>query len=592
MNARDRPSTFPFTRKPGSPLDLLAHLGQQHPLYLSFLVVSVLFAVTLTVFTQRFETNDDVQMWMMVTGVSTAEGPDERIVFSHVAIGWLLKTLYLWTPAIPWYALYLVGAQFVAHVGLVYSAVSHKFQPRSLLLYLLYFATVGIQFLTKLQFTTTAFLCGQAGALLLISLLLLDRQADSSFHVRRALASVLLLVTAFLIRNQCLFMVGLLAGPVVIVLVAMRPTLARFTVSAGVAGTVATLAVVLGSFERDYYERTDPQWRSDYESLVYIGKLVSDRAVPYTTETKPIYDAVHWSATDYEMLMRWWFFDQEVFSTEKVRKIVEAGRKSRPLSLGNAIASAVFVMERYAANYLLMLSAAVGLYALFGHTVPRWCRLSFAAAMIASLLLACTLPAIGSRVPDRILYSLASFPFALAVCMTPERLARQAPAATRGKWRSTVTVGLALFASAIILTGHYRETRFESNFRRNLMADLAAIGKVHCWQSWGPGFPYEALSPFASVETLESCPRILWGPFQRTTMFRDLLRSQGINDPYRALWENSQVLLVARAGDTPHLEDYLTQHYHVDAKMQPVFSGTCFSAYQCRLRNGTSDQYP
>ncbi len=65
----------------------------------------------LSTVTLGFESNDDVGMAQIVSGVTTGT-PSAELIFSNILIGSVLKFLYGLTDGVNWYTLYLLGAHF------------------------------------------------------------------------------------------------------------------------------------------------------------------------------------------------------------------------------------------------------------------------------------------------------------------------------------------------------------------------------------------------------------------------------------------------------------------------------------------------
>ena len=98
-----------------------ARRARRRPLVLAMLLTSLLFAIVLAIDSPAYETNDDVVMSMIASGTGVCLSPDEHLVFSHVSIGLVLKELYTLVPDFPWYGAYLLGAQFLSQLAIVYA---------------------------------------------------------------------------------------------------------------------------------------------------------------------------------------------------------------------------------------------------------------------------------------------------------------------------------------------------------------------------------------------------------------------------------------------------------------------------------------
>jgi hypothetical protein len=127
----------------------------------------ILFGLFLTCATSVYETNDDLMMQMIASGFHTGH-PDEHLVFTDVLIGWALRFLYgAWTGC-NWYLIYLLAVHYAVLTAIAFLVVSRRGGWLFTLLYVGFFLIVETRILLYLQFTTTAFLAGTAGLLLLV----------------------------------------------------------------------------------------------------------------------------------------------------------------------------------------------------------------------------------------------------------------------------------------------------------------------------------------------------------------------------------------------------------------------------------------
>jgi hypothetical protein len=126
-----------------------------------------LFSLFFTFAMPRYETNDDLGMQMIASGFYTGQ-PSEYLVFTNILIGWPLRILYSLWPGCNWYFVYLVAVHYAALTALAFLVLSRRYCWRFVLLHIGFFLLVETRVLLELQFTTTAFLAGAAGVVLLV----------------------------------------------------------------------------------------------------------------------------------------------------------------------------------------------------------------------------------------------------------------------------------------------------------------------------------------------------------------------------------------------------------------------------------------
>ncbi len=190
------------------------------PFVFALIAVFVLMAASIAIFQIGYDTNDDVFLTMIASGKGICHAPDDHLIFTNVVIGQALKWLYETWPAFPWYGCYLLTIHYLAQATLLYCALTIDRKPstaldpitrrsaigRQLLLYLIYFAVVELLLLNNLQFTSTAFLAGQSGALVCLVALRQQKLPPGTVRWGLIVCGVSFLVMASLVRLECFYL--------------------------------------------------------------------------------------------------------------------------------------------------------------------------------------------------------------------------------------------------------------------------------------------------------------------------------------------------------------------------------------------------
>ena len=127
----------------------------------------VLFGLFLACATPVYETNDDLTMQLIASGFYTGH-PDAHLVFTNILIGWVLRFLYGTWAGCNWYLIFMLAVHYVALTAIAFIVMARRPGWLSIWLYVGFFLMVETHILLNLQFTTTAFLAGTAGVLLLV----------------------------------------------------------------------------------------------------------------------------------------------------------------------------------------------------------------------------------------------------------------------------------------------------------------------------------------------------------------------------------------------------------------------------------------
>ncbi len=565
-------------------------LASQRPLRFSLLAVLALMAIAVVAFQPSYDTNDDVFMTMIVSGHGFCPAPDEHLIFTNVLIGHVLKWLYTACPVVPWYGCYLILVQYAAQVALLYCALSTDVEKVDgepmrlrLALPLVNFALVGLLFLNRLQFTTTAFLAAEAGVFLLLCAAR-RRTLHAGAPIAAPLAAAsLMLVVAGLIRWESLLMALFVAVPLGFWFVrqASRQVLIKSGLAAAVAATLLMLAT---AFDRMSYEH-DPRW-GDFFSYNRLRVKFNDYGwTSYTPRTADLFAAVGWSQNDHEMIAHWFFDDPVIYSESRLRGILEAYPwRTERLTLDYC---------RQIGRGMLRdrsLWAVVLVLPFFLARVDRgnYARSSIIGCAIIAVALFAFLTWNNKALPSRVYFPLMSFPLS-AVLLFPARSAITSSARAEGQpkriggsprplitrmarppWARPVMISLVI---GIVMGLHHQCRRSVLVHRdrsafQNFLAELHPSGRelYVCWES---AMPFELISPFDNLRSWSQIHllNLVWT--QRTVWQDDTKRRFGISSLAQAICERDDVILVATPAHRALLATFAQEHLQFDVEFVP-----------------------
>jgi hypothetical protein len=129
---------------------------------------ALLFAAVFGTLTLGYESNDDVGIAQIASGLMTGK-PSAELLYTNLCVGLVLKQLYQWTHRVNWYTVYLLGAHFAAMTGLLFAFLRVRFSLKSIALFCLLFLAYEIGLLLWLNFTSVAVIAGIVGSLLVTS---------------------------------------------------------------------------------------------------------------------------------------------------------------------------------------------------------------------------------------------------------------------------------------------------------------------------------------------------------------------------------------------------------------------------------------
>ena len=265
------------------------------------LVNLILFGLFLLWATPNYETNDDLEMQLIASGFYTGQ-PDAHLVFSNILAGQFLRFFYGTWAGCNWYLIYLLVLHYAAMTAIAFLVMFRRGGWWFILLYAGFFLMVETHLLLHLQFTTTAFLSGTAGLLLLV-----DGFAPAHpIHWPRAMAGFVFWSLMCLIREPVALFLAMVAGP--FLLERFGGIGWRRLLGTGVA--CAGILLVLHGINRWAYQ-ADPRW-AEYSEYNRLRGKIQDMAL---AEYLPQADAaVGWSRNDGWMFSEFYFSDPDVYA--------------------------------------------------------------------------------------------------------------------------------------------------------------------------------------------------------------------------------------------------------------------------------------
>lgn len=524
-------------------------------------------AVTLgsvAAFTPRFETNDDVAMTMIASGVGFTDRPDEHILYSSILLGVALKGLYVAAPSVPWYGLYQFAALAAAAAGIAYALLRVNPSPRQAAAVLLFLGVAIVPCLVSVQFTKTSFLVSLAGLLLFLAPLRgapPSRAADAG--------AVALVILGTFIRFQSYLLAGALLLPVAVAALVADPWATLRRGVPVVAVTVVAAGVYLAGFS--YYNR-DPAWKDSFALGNARVEFTDYDRFRYTEQTRPAFEAVGWDALDLDMIRNWYYADRRLYSVDNLRRLAATVPPAPRPPLADPVAAVRGVLaDPGLFRLILALPCAVAL----AGGVRRLALPATLFATSAGLTLALNY---FFWLPNRVAFPLLAGVVAGAVLRPPD------PNPPRAGTAGYVLDRLALVAAgigavALVAASLAAAEETSDQFRRKREDALKMIQALKprpdqlyvVWREW---FPFEALvTPLGDPSPLRPLRCVGLSSLQDTPFFERRLEQFGVTDLCLAICERPDVRLVAIPPMVENLfRPYVRRHYLRDPALRLCFA--------------------
>jgi hypothetical protein len=553
-------------------------------------------AAALSIVTLGFESNDDVGMAQIVSGVTTGT-PSAELIFSNILIGSVLRFLYGLTDRVNWYTLYLLGAHFVALTGLLWAFLRLQPTRTAVILFALLFLEFEMALLLRLQFTSTAILAALSGIVLILS-----RDEPSGQGSSLALVSGgTLVVLAGLIRPDAMYYAVVLLVPLLayeaLFFRRWRPFLA--------IGLSVVIGAGAAAFDEWHY-RSDPAWR-EFMAYNRARALIHDLPiVTYEHNTRFFFDRVGWSYTDWGMFTNWFFSDRETFSRQRLEAILkrfEGSTWSRAKP------------EQYLADSLRPFGAfppLVSVNLVLAIVLAAGSRLRVLLVVAADYLLINTLLLLFSwyaKLPARVLLPayLSAVVVAFYVLLREASLRRHLmPIPSDFVWLrpSTGIAGLVFavyYAAAFYPVAVMDVSRSDFNqrdqqvfalFVRTLRDRYVRPDPDAVFLNWGGRFPMFFSAPLDNYEDVRDLRMLGLGWNTHSPQFDAAVSQLGLGDLYRACYTNPSVYVFTAPYSLQQLQRFVLEHYRqpiivkredhllADSDRPPDYFAGDFSVYQ------------
>lgn len=537
-------------------------------LVLALPMLSMLIAQVL--FTPSYLMNDDIGMSMLASGVGFGSSPTPCLLYSSPILGGVLSTLYRHLPCLPWYHLVATGVHLLS--GIVLVAISKPWEAwtRRLGPLLIFFFTVDVIFHACPQFTVTAILPALAAVGLWLT-----RDEERCWSLPVGLLFFGLVFLSVLVRSQSTQLVLVLALPIVLLDLLWRGGITRWKqFLLPFSGFVLVIAAV--SSHDEWYHRHREGWSAfrDYNRL--RAEFTDYHRLPFSPQTRAVYDSVGWSENDYRMMRNWFFADPEVFGADRLRSILAAAPR-QGVSLERLPAHWRYLRADRLVPLLFLAVLGIGLFLpVEAGTWMRWLG-TMAGIGAVWVALVCWQQRCTPALVQALLGSASLFGILLVVRGTPSPLSgfKAIPALVG-------MVAILVFGKDGYVALHERSVHAE-RARANLYQQLERRTPTpdELYVAWGGDFPYDCLLPTDDLRPLRTMKLYPLGALTPTPIATNRLLEFGILDLVSAVYERPEVRVICSPDKAAMLVTYVREHRGVEVEARPVLpGGPAFTMFQ------------
>jgi hypothetical protein len=544
--------------------------------------------------------NDDVGMELLLRGGGVTSRPTAFVQFMHVGLGEVLVWLYARASGLSWYQVLMNGILVLAGMTVSWAAVRRGLNWNRLVLITVYCLGFLLTFFVQPNFSISAAIATQAAMVLWFGEIAEGRALTGL----RMLAFIGLVLIGGMIRiDACLLQVAV-AVPVALWLAfgvrhsapltrasppeaggegnarkshdfgyAVRMVIPPLVIAGGITGLLRV--------SQSYVYGSSPGWEHFEEFNKLRAQFTDYQAAPFSDENRAVYERAGWTQNDYEMLMRWFFENPQLYNIEKFKAVLS--QAPRPAEVGGkqftrlleqvkndpgmrlmvvgACISVLFVGWRggLAGFGIVALTVAGAMIAVMMvlHRLPPW----FSGPLLAFVPgIAVILPSPESSTVGRPCHNDATIlpspallnDRLLTVAAQPARMAIQ-------------VMALGLFGWGLVsaLAEWRQKSAMISQARTNFLTSVVELQRRpdRIYVAWGGVFPYELIVDNEDFRTISRLRLIALGCLSQTPINNERLRELGIDDLYHAMFVDPRVQVICHGDSGAHFMRYVHEHY-------------------------------
>lgn len=518
-------------------------------------------AATQIIFPAHFETADDLNFCLLLSGVGITNAPTYQTWFTNILITYPLMWLYQWMPDTAWYSYYLFSVLIVGF-SLVAIALMLRFNRCiGAALFLIYYVSVGVFIVNGLQYTSTTALLTQAGFLLAFCLPLVKRFRAGRVPDWIAISAFAATVFASMIRFEPFLLVLLISAITFIVVAPKKMDLLKRSAKPLIGFALAVAVGFALKTASNYYYDSQPAFAGVREFFRPFSDLAdSDREKIETAK-------VELSDNDYSLVKQFFVADRNVFTTAALTNAVNASYLPFTFEKLNWV-----LMSNAAPIGLLFLAAAWFLDPKF-MSLPR--LLLFFSGIVALVLYLAFFMKLPTRVHLTLLTCSITTMFMFFDRAKLKRIANSLLKADRVTRSLTipaacVIAGIMVFISVILLSSTTQEALGENEYVRAAITTLKPRSE-QLYVVLGTTTPYQFMLPFQNLRRQFTDFHIyrtsLWS---RMPVGDEMLRKHGFKSLKDAC-QSPNVLFISSPSANERFAQFCKEHYGMEVRFTQVF---------------------
>lgn len=261
-----------------------------------------------------FQSSDDAWQSLMNAGYVFWDYPMVNPIITSPGFTSIVVMLNSIFPFFSWHGLVLIFFHYLILVAIFRLLLNYQSFNTSVVLFILYFFLIHLNYLAFLHYTTTGLLMCSLGIILIFY-----KTTKTKYDL--VFGGILFLIGSFLRPEAAILSIILLGWIFIIPLFSQGLALLFSQLKKLTVLVVLTISINLIFY---LVNNNDGSW-SNYLNFhyKYAKPILDNDFLHYDSTTSPLYHAIGWSENDYNMLTNWYFGDTVTFNYKKIAKLYE-----------------------------------------------------------------------------------------------------------------------------------------------------------------------------------------------------------------------------------------------------------------------------
>lgn len=332
-----------------------------------------IFAIDNVIFSIKYEQVDDFIIYNLYSGLDGTY--NLHGVYIHSIICMVIGVLYRIIPIINWHTIFLISMQLLCFTIIGYKIIKKHNNQLSIVLYTIFAGVMFTALLMLIQYTSVAAL------LIFTSLFLFIDNIEN--NKKNTCLSFILYTIGIMLREQSVLIIAPFFLIIFIIKIIKKDQIAStikyFLIYAIITIVIFLSNAIIYNFDSVYKEYTE------YNKL---RTLLHDRMNLDYEQDKEIFDEIGWSKNDFFMFATFGFGDENIYSKEKLQKIVDYKIEKDGIQNVNKDIKQVsekFITATFNANIIIVITfAGIFIIGLFGN--PKKNILIFLTTVLINLV--------------------------------------------------------------------------------------------------------------------------------------------------------------------------------------------------------------